>query len=335
MSRKANFSYRIARRAGDQGACCPVIDQAGNDKLATGNIHINVRHVVNLRSDLRIGTWNAGKLKQAGKLGIIWRELDRNNIQILGISETNWNDSGSFITIDNNLVIYSGKSSGYIQRVAVILAKEIKDALLGYTPVSERIIKLRLQEKPQNLSIIQYYAPTSAASEEDMDGVYDSLQETLESIPNREMRIVMGDTNAIVSKLLHSCEAHGMHGLGEKNTRGDSYFELCQVNNLEIANTFYIHHLRHLYTWTSPDGKTRNQVDHIQYPTKVLGHFALFAVCNKLSFPSPPETMLVFWRSTCNNGKISRARQLQMYHKRINIVLGGRGVHICSNYDNM
>ena len=73
----------------------------------------------------------------------------------------------------------------------------------------------------------------------------------------------------------------------------------------------------------------------VQYPTKVLGHFALFAVCNKLSFPSPPETMLVFWRSTCDNGKISRARQLQMYHKRINIVLGGRGVHVCSNYDNM
>ena len=72
-----------------------------------------------------------------------------------------------------------------------------------------------------------------------------------------------------------------------------------------------------------------------QYPTKVLGHFALFAVCNKLSFPSPPETMLVFWRSTCDNGKISRARQLQMYQKRINIVLGGRGVHVCSNYDNM
>ena len=64
---------------------------------------------------------------------------------------------------------------------------------------------------------------------------------------------------------------------------------------------------------------------NVQYPTKVLGHFALFPVCNKLSFPSPPETMLVFWRSTCDNGKISRAHQLQMYHKRINIVLGGRG----------
>ena len=68
-------------------------------------------------------------MKQAGKLGTICRELDKNNIQIIGISETNWNDSGSFTTIDNNLVIYSGKSSGYSQGVAVILAKEIKDTV--------------------------------------------------------------------------------------------------------------------------------------------------------------------------------------------------------------
>ena len=122
---------------------------------------------------------------------------------------------------------------------------------------------MRLQGKPENLSIIQYYAPTSAASEEHMDGFYDSLQETSESIPNRDIKIVMGDTNAIVGKSLHSCETRGMHGLGEKNIRGDAYVELCKANNLAIANTFFTHHPRHLYTWISPDGKTRNQIDHI------------------------------------------------------------------------
>ena len=54
-------------------------------------------------------------MKQAGKLGTICRELGRNSIQTLGISETNWNDGGSFTTIDHNFVIYSGKSSGYSQ----------------------------------------------------------------------------------------------------------------------------------------------------------------------------------------------------------------------------
>ena len=39
----------------------------------------------------------------------------------------------------------------------------------------------------------------------------------------------------------------------------------------------------------------------LQYSPKVLGHFALFVFCNELSSPSPPETLLVFWRSTCDN----------------------------------
>lgn len=103
----------------------------------------------------------------------------------------------------------------------------------------------------------------ASASEEDMDGFYDSLQETLESIPNRDIKVLMGDTNAIVGKALHSCETDGVHGLGERNNRGDAYVDFCKANNLAITNTFFTHHPRRLYTWTSPDGKTRNQIDHI------------------------------------------------------------------------
>ena len=76
----------------------------------------------------------------------------------------------------------------------------------------------------------------------------------------------------------------------------------------------------------------------LQYSPKVLGHFLHF-LYSATNFhppsPSSPETMLVFWRSTYDNGNISRARQLQVSHKRTNIVLWGRGVHVCSNYDNM
>ena len=44
--------------------------------------------------------------------------------------------------------------------------------------------------------------------------------------------------------------------------------EFCQSNNLNIANTIFEHHPRHLYTWTSPDKKTRNQIDYITIDQK-------------------------------------------------------------------
>ena len=37
----------------------------------------------------------------------------------------------------------------------------------------------------------------------------------------------------------------------------------CQENALVIANTLFQQHKRRLYTWTSPDGQYRNQIDYI------------------------------------------------------------------------
>ena len=38
--------------------------------------------------------------------------------------------------------------------------------------------------------------------------------------------------------------------------------EFCQENALVIANTLFQQHKRRLYTWTSPDGQHRNQIDY-------------------------------------------------------------------------
>ena len=39
--------------------------------------------------------------------------------------------------------------------------------------------------------------------------------------------------------------------------------EFCQENALVIANILFQQHKRRLYTWTSPDGQHRNQIDYI------------------------------------------------------------------------
>ena len=39
--------------------------------------------------------------------------------------------------------------------------------------------------------------------------------------------------------------------------------KFCQDNALVIANTLFQQHKRRLYTWTSPDGQHRNQIDYI------------------------------------------------------------------------
>ena len=48
-----------------------------------------------------------------------------------------------------------------------------------------------------------------------------------------------------------------------RNEAGQSLTEFCQENALVIANTLFQQHKRRLYTWTSPDGQHRNQIDYI------------------------------------------------------------------------
>ena len=44
---------------------------------------------------------------------------------------------------------------------------------------------------------------------------------------------------------------------------GQRLTEFCQENALVVANTLFQKYKRRLYTWTSPDGQHRNQIDYI------------------------------------------------------------------------
>ena len=55
----------------------------------------------------------------------------------------------------------------------------------------------------------------------------------------------------------------GEFGLGVQNEAGQRLIKFCPENAPVIANTLFQQHKRRLYTWTSPDGQYRNQIDYI------------------------------------------------------------------------
>ncbi|XP_068084785.1 craniofacial development protein 2-like [Anabrus simplex] len=52
-------------------------------------------------------------------------------------------------------------------------------------------------------------------------------------------------------------------GLGQRNVRGSRLVEFCTDHNLVLANTWFIHHKRRLYTWARPGDAGRYQIDFI------------------------------------------------------------------------
>ena len=96
---------------------------------------------------------------------------------------------------------------------------------------SDRILEIRLQAKPLDVSKIQFYAPTLAASKEEMEEFFNALQETFDTIPNRDIRIVMGDGNRKIGKSTITTENCGRLGLGERNEGGEALSGFCKTNN--------------------------------------------------------------------------------------------------------
>ena len=121
---------------------------------------------------------------------------------------------------------------------------------------------VRIQGHPINISIIQVYAPTSDAADGDIEDFYETVQSAVDSVPKRDFLIIMGDWNAKIGRTEKS-ECVGQYGLGTRNERGDKLEEFCMANGLVIGNTLFQHHPRRLWTWASPDGITRNQIDYI------------------------------------------------------------------------
>ena len=75
---------------------------------------------------------------------------------------------------------------------------------------------------------------------------------------------VLGDFNAKIGKGAYQ-DIIGPYSLGERNSRGDRLQCFCLENDLIIANTYYEHPDRPLYTWKSPGDLARNQIDYILF----------------------------------------------------------------------
>ena len=124
------------------------------------------------------------------------------------------------------------------------------------------MISVRFQGKPFNITVIQAYAPTSNAEEAEVERFYEDLQELLELKHQKYVLFIIGDWNAKVGSQ-ETPGVTGKLGLGIWNSAGQRVIEFGQENTLVIANNFFQQNKRRLYTWTSPDGQHRNQIDYI------------------------------------------------------------------------
>ncbi len=135
---------------------------------------------------------------------------------------------------------------------------------------SPQLIAARFNAKGRKTTLIQCYAPTNAATDEEKEDFYSALQAQIDKSPKRDIKIVMGDMNAKVGTENKERElTMGKNGIGIINENGELFADFCAFNDLIIGGgAIFSFKDIHKTTWTSPDGKTKNQIDHITVSRK-------------------------------------------------------------------
>ena len=86
--------------------------------------------------------------------------------------------------------------------------KRVQNTVLRSNLKNNRMISVRFQGKPFNITVIQVYAPTSNTEKAKVEQYYEDLQGFLELTPQKDVLFIIGDWNAKVG----SQETPGVKG---------------------------------------------------------------------------------------------------------------------------
>jgi hypothetical protein len=115
-----------------------------------------------------------------------------------------------------------------------------------------------------NIIVLNVHAPTEEKSDESKDSFYEELEQGFDHFPKYHMKILLGDFNAKLGREDTFKPMVGNESLHEdSNNNVGRVVNVAASKNLVVKSTMFPHRNIHKYTWTSPDGKTRNQIDHV------------------------------------------------------------------------
>ena len=246
--------------------------------LLSGDVHPNPGPTTqNRRSHaLTTASWNVrtlldSKRAHARPSAIVARELERYSIDIAALSEPRVLGETSFSENFNGAgytFFLKGKPEGEKHHHGVGFA--IRSKLLPLlknkhpTGINERLMTMCLPLDSCSITLISAYAPTLQSPQQEKEHFYETLNETIKSIPSSHKLLLMGDFNARVGvDHLSWTNVLGKHGVGRENSNGTLLLSLCAQNELIITNTIFQQADRHKTTWMHPGTKRWHLIDHV------------------------------------------------------------------------
>ncbi|KAK6749201.1 hypothetical protein RB195_001666 [Necator americanus] len=211
------------------------------------------------RSDLRLCTYNARTVSRDANLRAFLGAAERIKFHVVALQETKCRWSDVRPMNDGRLIIRGEKvpsrnvgSVGFVVHPSVVHLDDSHEIL------SPRLIILclrPLRQKP--ISIIICYSPTSIADESELDAFYEELEKVIRN-EKSFYKFVIGHFNANLGKVTEEEHRIGRFGQRERNENGNRL-----AARLFHGNSLFMKKDHRRWTWESPNGATRAEIDHM------------------------------------------------------------------------
>lgn len=134
---------------------------------------------------------------------------------------------------NNNVNAHSGG-------VAIMVHRDIKHRVSKTCAISEMVIYITVKLNDHySLQVIQAYAPTSTAENEEAEQFYEDIT-TARNAEKARFVVVMGDFNAKVGRREKTDPGNvGPYGLGSRNERGQMLVDYMSTEGLFCMNTHF------------------------------------------------------------------------------------------------
>ena len=263
-----------------------------------------------INSDIHIATLNTRSLRTPEKL--IELELALNNIKwdIIGISEMRRFGEGIEDYNGKYILHYIGETPG-LYGVGFLIKHKLASKIEEIRGINERIALLNIKlpsykDKDEMWTIIQAYSPTEPVKKEDVkktEKFYEDLQSAIET--SYKNLIVMGDFSGQVGTCNKGEEyIIGKHGHGQRSSNGKRLVTFAMENKLSILNSFYKKRKSNKWTWISPNGKHKNEIDFCL--TNNRKAFKNVSTINQLNFHTDHRML----RTTLSGRQIQNRRHV-------------------------
>ncbi|KMQ85216.1 craniofacial development protein 2-like protein, partial [Lasius niger] len=96
------------------------------------------------------------------------------------------------------------------------------------------------------------------------ESLYQILGQVYDSVPSNDIKLVIGDFNAKIGRepaYKKIIDSHGLHA--ESNDNGTRVIYFAGSRGMVVMSTQFPRKNIHKWTWTSPDDRSHNQIDHV------------------------------------------------------------------------